>query len=1349
MKKFERKDKNEKRRLAFEKRNVKKEMNLARYGAEGGAALVMAKTGVLNRRFVAVFLVLVFAISCLVVGVNITSKAAQPDQVIADGTYTKTVDGIDYTSSYYYDGTIGSATKSVTRKPSYAITVTVSEGLISALSATCTNTYPTSETQYGTFDSNATKATALAKRQWNNTVSDSIGCFLNGSNDSAYSVSAIEQLVGQPATYNDVAKLSMENKSTINNPADGYQFIQLKNALLSTVEKAPAAPADIIDIDDDEEYIPELPESVENSLELNKVLNRASNGTDYDVTLEAYSTANLGTQNVKEKTPTDFVIIVDQSGSMTYSDMASKYVAAGNNLTIEDIANGNYYYNDGTGTYRVFATRGPLYKYYESETFHLGNMFDSSYYGWFQDKDVNLNLANMYYVKLKDPDNVTLATASENGVFLPLRINIDAAALHYEDRFYYTYNGIEHQIERIGHPSYYFLGIKNPYSNGNNPAYWVAEEAISAIWPGSDDSYTFAKVRGAMTGHYVNFDLYKRKIGYTKLCYRDNDGVLHTLESDSGLTDITYCNESSQALTTADGNTRVTYSNLLKATSNETRLKTLNTALKDFAKALQAERDSFGTVDNKVAIVGFSSDGYSNNELLTGVELTVPTWYNSSEWSDSSSSPYSLDGKPHNGTQYSTSLSNDVYANTLLSATNEHDDIIKAINAVTAYGGTQPEYGFEMAEKILLNRKDTTFTKKIGVHRGTQQPRNQIVIFFTDGEPGDRDDDNRYVEANDVVKEAKDIKDLGATVYSIGVFGNSDGEPIKYPSHIVDSAYDYYQYEDGFFEVKRDGSYYYLNRYWLDSKEDTYGSEPSDTIYDYMSVVSSNYPDATGFISDAWAENGTDANYDDWLDMIHKVRDPNDKNPSNQNNYYRMASNQASLISAFREAITDQQPESSTVEGQISEETALKDVIDTDNFDIPKNNNGVPTAPVEITFVKGHKETSGENEGDITFSDVLTLQQFNQQFGTSIEPLWTTDANGKNVLVVDGFNYNDYYIAQGKDGYKMVVKIGGLTPKATATGKSIASNKNTSAMYKDASADAELLKDFPVPTITRHKYDLFVGDDNPEATFLLSTQIVDENNNPVAKDNAALKDVIITNSSGQRLLYSASSDAGGTSDASAGTGTALYYEQLPEGYKVKTSITTSDNTFTYDLLLDSETEEAKRTLEVGTPTTENLSYDNHTLRISSSPNSRILTLHLDADESPFVDNGYKFAVDVSWTDSEGTHSTPVTMIYNNGTIQDATVSIPYGATNITVSHSDYFYDTSIENGGSTYSISGPFETDQTVSIVDTAKEEIGTGVSEGSNPTKTLLYGLATVFVLSSGAGAAYVYRRKDEFLER
>ena len=61
-----RKTKDEKRRLLLTKKNVKQEARIAKYGSDSVA--VVAKD--MNHRFIAAFMALVFAISCMVVGIN-------------------------------------------------------------------------------------------------------------------------------------------------------------------------------------------------------------------------------------------------------------------------------------------------------------------------------------------------------------------------------------------------------------------------------------------------------------------------------------------------------------------------------------------------------------------------------------------------------------------------------------------------------------------------------------------------------------------------------------------------------------------------------------------------------------------------------------------------------------------------------------------------------------------------------------------------------------------------------------------------------------------------------------------------------------------------------------------------------------------------------------------------------------------------------------------------------------------------------------------------------------------------------------------------------------------------------
>lgn len=106
--------------------------------------------------------------------------------------------------------------------------------------------------------------------------------------------------------------------------------------------------------------------------------------------------------------------------------------------------------------------------------------------------------------------------------------------------------------------------------------------------------------------------------------------------------------------------------------------------------------------------------------------------------------------------------------------------------------GTQPAQSFTNAKNMLAKSPS-----------GTQK----VVIFFTDGEPGDYGFTADV--ANDTIKTAKTLKDAGVTVWSVGVFDGADPK---------------------------------------ESIKDTFsGSDTDKKMNAYMHATSSNYPRATGF----------------------------------------------------------------------------------------------------------------------------------------------------------------------------------------------------------------------------------------------------------------------------------------------------------------------------------------------------------------------------------------------------------------------------------------------------------------------------------------------------------------------
>ena len=100
---------------------------------------------------------------------------------------------------------------------------------------------------------------------------------------------------------------------------------------------------------------------------------------------------------------------------------------------------------------------------------------------------------------------------------------------------------------------------------------------------------------------------------------------------------------------------------------------------------------------------------------------------------------------------------------TLAPCTNDtKSDFSSQVNAIKPAGATNAAAGLELAKGQTSGRSDA----------------KKVVIFFTDGTPTDYSDFSPDV-ASSAVGYAKDMKDAGAAVYSIGIFKGVD--PAKYP----------------------------------------------------------------------------------------------------------------------------------------------------------------------------------------------------------------------------------------------------------------------------------------------------------------------------------------------------------------------------------------------------------------------------------------------------------------------------------------------------------------------------------------------------------------------------------------
>lgn len=90
-------------------------------------------------------------------------------------------------------------------------------------------------------------------------------------------------------------------------------------------------------------------------------------------------------------------------------------------------------------------------------------------------------------------------------------------------------------------------------------------------------------------------------------------------------------------------------------------------------------------------------------------------------------------------------------------------ELKNAVDALSASGSTRADLGLAKAQDVLN-------TSRTGA--------SKVVVFFTDGEPNDGNGFEKEY-ANKAINTAKDLKDSGATVYTIGVMAGADPDDTK------------------------------------------------------------------------------------------------------------------------------------------------------------------------------------------------------------------------------------------------------------------------------------------------------------------------------------------------------------------------------------------------------------------------------------------------------------------------------------------------------------------------------------------------------------------------------------------
>lgn len=459
------------------------------------------------------------------------------------------------------------------------------------------------------------------------------------------------------------------------------------------------------------------------NLVMNKTVQLEDDGT-YTINLEAYAKGQVSTETVKRVVPADIVLVLDQSGSMEQSRIdgipSDIYTEVTESLTNGQVADGNYYYEAGGNYYPVTAERETV----GVETRWRGQ--DGNYYT--EDE--------LSYSWSREHDGMIYNTATPF-VTSSLKTFTRTHSGNLVQWFWYVNDEDENETSsrRMGAAS-----ARNAFSDEYDTDSTTVEfhnDGNPGGGTSNDDPYYVAAVYTAVTREEV------RTYQYT-YSYTDENGQQVIIGTSEG--------SDSDPCTVSPLYTR--------GTTSGYRLDALKYAADRFIDSIRSSAIANG-VDHRVAVVGFGSDEYqgqrneyyySNTELFIGADQ-----YNYA--AGGRESTYNRDGN----------LAADHYNEAFQSVNTSqgYQNLQASVNALAGKGATYPSLGFEMANGIYASNDNSYTTSD-----GTTGERSRIVVFLTDGEPGDSGYDSG--EAQNTINTVNTTKNTyGATVYTVAVLDDT------------------------------------------------------------------------------------------------------------------------------------------------------------------------------------------------------------------------------------------------------------------------------------------------------------------------------------------------------------------------------------------------------------------------------------------------------------------------------------------------------------------------------------------------------------------------------------------------
>jgi len=433
-----------------------------------------------------------------------------------------------------------------------------------------------------------------------------------------------------------------------------------------------------------------------------------SNGDGtYTISLEAYATGNKVITEVKEDIPTDIILVLDQSGSMSNSIGTVSFSQYSN----ANSTNANYYsYRHNGGTANLYYPLGNNKYASVSVTLVPGdatysavegrNNNSSSYYGY-----INLwENQNNLYVKVNNKYEKVIVTRSG-----------------YSNNYTYTYSLSDGTVlttssERDGKPNF-----------SNAPI---------------DDK----------TLYLISVDESANVYTYT---YTDANGNTQTIGTSTGST-----NRADTALGTK------LYQRSVNSNAGGSRLNALKTAVTTFvnqvstkAKGLDGQSGTDDDVDHRIAVIGFastkSSGTYKNTELLSTSSVINYANATSNNYKDALVSINGTNGQLNSRVstainelaasgdtylEYGMDMANKVFAEYPIASddtSNRQRIVVVFTDGYPAPSGTN-DFDYDMADNAVSNAKTTKNTYNatvytVGVFNAADPTADIVTGFAYDG----------------------------------------------------------------------------------------------------------------------------------------------------------------------------------------------------------------------------------------------------------------------------------------------------------------------------------------------------------------------------------------------------------------------------------------------------------------------------------------------------------------------------------------------------------------------------------------------------------------------------------------